>query len=104
MRPGYSLRFAFLPWGEDPDSMVRHQGIEALEDALRAAEPLSEVLWRLAVAVARGIPPQINGRDKRFHRGSPRKDTAALLLKLGAIPLASPTTGRSEVVSANPTQ
>ena len=50
VRPGYSLRFAFLPWGEDPDSMVRHQGIEALEDALRAAEPLSEVLWRLAVA------------------------------------------------------
>ncbi len=39
-----------------------------------------------ALSIAQAIPPKIKGNDKRFHGGSPRKDTAALLLKLGATP------------------
>ena len=50
LRPGCSLRFAFLPWGEDPDSVVRGDGIEALTEILDAAEPLAEVVWRSTVA------------------------------------------------------
>ena len=50
LRPGCSLRFAFLPWGEDPDSVVRGEGIAALSEILEGAEPLAEVLWRTAVA------------------------------------------------------
>ena len=50
LRPGCSLRFAFLRWGEDPDSVVRNEGIEAFAEALEAAEPLAEVLWRSATA------------------------------------------------------
>ena len=46
VRPGHSLRFAFLPAGEDPDSLIRSQGAEAIKRVLGAAEPLAEVLWR----------------------------------------------------------
>ena len=42
-----------------------------------------------ALSIAQGISPKIKGNDKRFRGGSSRKDTAALLLKLGAIPLDS---------------
>ncbi len=47
LAPGYSLRFAFLPSGEDPDSLLRSQGPAAMKRVLDAAEPLSSVLWRL---------------------------------------------------------
>ncbi len=46
-----------------------------------------------ALSIAQGIPPKIKGNDKRFRRGRPRKDTAALLLKLGATPRRAPATG-----------
>ncbi|HEV2300728.1 MAG TPA: DNA primase [Stellaceae bacterium] len=50
LRPGQSLLFASLPAGEDPDSLIRTEGRAAFEEALRAARPLSRVLWELAVA------------------------------------------------------
>ena len=46
LRPGYSLRFAFMPSGEDPDSLIRAQGAAAMQRVLDAAEPLAQVLWR----------------------------------------------------------
>jgi DNA primase len=46
LKPGHSLRFAFLPAGDDPDSLIRAQGPKAMRDVLGAAEPLSKVLWR----------------------------------------------------------
>ncbi len=49
LRPGRSLRFAFLPSGEDPDSLVRTQGPAALASILDKAIPLDELLWRQAL-------------------------------------------------------
>src|ERR1700722_2606157 len=46
LAPGHSLRFAFLPPGEDPDSLLKSQGPSAMKRLLDAAEPLSQVLWR----------------------------------------------------------
>jgi DNA primase len=46
LKPGYSLRFALLPEGEDPDTLVRGKGPEALQQILDDALPLSEVIWR----------------------------------------------------------
>jgi DNA primase len=46
LRAGYSLRFVFLPPGEDPDSFIGSQGREAMRKLLDAAEPLARVLWR----------------------------------------------------------
>jgi DNA primase len=45
LQPGRSLRFAVLPAGEDPDSLVRSGGKPAFTEILAAARPLSEVLW-----------------------------------------------------------
>ncbi|HVU20353.1 MAG TPA: DNA primase [Rhizomicrobium sp.] len=46
LRPGYSLRFVFLPHGEDPDSLIAKQGAGAMRKLLEEALPLSKVLWR----------------------------------------------------------
>jgi DNA primase len=53
LRPGYSLRFATLPAGEDPDSIVRAAGRPAFEQVLAGARPLADVLWESEV---RGSP------------------------------------------------
>lgn len=45
-----------------------------------------------ALSIARGLPPTVPGRDKRFYTASPHPETAELLLRLGAKPLeASPS-------------
>jgi len=47
LNPGFSLRFAFLPGGEDPDSFIRREGAGAMKRQLDAAEGLAKVLWRV---------------------------------------------------------
>jgi DNA primase len=47
LKAGYSLRFAFLPAGEDPDSFLRTAGVAAMQKILGEALPLSQVLWRV---------------------------------------------------------
>ena len=46
LKPGFGVRFALLPSGEDPDSLIRGRGKRAMEDVLAETLPLSEVLWR----------------------------------------------------------
>jgi DNA primase len=46
LKGGFSLRFAFLPAGEDPDTLIAKSGAMAMEKILGAALPLSEMLWR----------------------------------------------------------
>jgi DNA primase len=45
LEPGKSVRFAFLPQGQDPDDLVRSAGARLIEELLVAARPLSDVLW-----------------------------------------------------------
>jgi len=47
LKPGQSLRFAFLPEGEDPDSLIRASGPAAMKKVLDEALPLAQVLWRV---------------------------------------------------------
>ena len=47
MKSGFGLRFAMLPAGEDPDTLVRSGGAKAMQAVIAAAVPLSEVLWRM---------------------------------------------------------
>jgi DNA primase len=47
LKPGQSLRFALLPPGEDPDSLVREQGGAALREVIDRARPLVAVLWQM---------------------------------------------------------
>jgi DNA primase len=50
IRDNISLKFVFLPDGEDPDSMVRTHGQEAFEALLDNAKPLSKFLFENLMA------------------------------------------------------
>jgi DNA primase len=52
LTPGYSLQFALLPEGEDPDSLLRLNGPGGVAAALDVAQPLVELLWNAEVAAA----------------------------------------------------
>jgi len=45
LKPGFSLSFALLPQGEDPDSLVSAQGAQAFRKVVDGARPLAELLW-----------------------------------------------------------
>jgi DNA primase len=47
LQPGRSLRFAALPAGEDPDSLIRATGGEGFAEVLAAARPLSDMIWQI---------------------------------------------------------
>jgi DNA primase len=46
LKPGKSLRYVFLPDGQDPDDVVRSGGEAAFRAAIDRALPLVDVLWR----------------------------------------------------------
>ncbi len=50
LKPNHSAKFAFLPPGQDPDSLSRGQGSKALGEVLDSAIPLVEFLWNHHVA------------------------------------------------------
>ena len=45
IRDGFSLKFVFLPDGEDPDSLIREKGQQVFEKILNEAMPLSQFLF-----------------------------------------------------------
>ncbi|HEX4118407.1 MAG TPA: DNA primase [Rhizomicrobium sp.] len=47
LKAGYSLRFVFMPTGEDPDSLIGKSGPRAMAALLEQAMPLSDMLWRI---------------------------------------------------------
>ena len=67
LRPGHSLRFAELPSGEDPDSLIRHGGRSAFEQVLAAARPLSDMLWESELrGTPRDTPERLAGVQSRL--------------------------------------
>lgn len=46
LSPTQSLKFLFLPKGEDPDSYVKNFGKAAFEKLLRAIQPIYALLWQ----------------------------------------------------------
>jgi DNA primase len=46
MRDGRQVRFLFLPDGEDPDSLIRSEGVAAFRSRLKAAVALSDYLLK----------------------------------------------------------
>ena len=45
LKPDYSAKFAFLPGGHDPDSLVKDEGVQAMQKVLDNAISLFEMLW-----------------------------------------------------------
>jgi DNA primase len=58
LKPGHSLRFATLPAGEDPDSLIRRDGAPALAALLGRTRPLADVLWENAIATRSLATPE----------------------------------------------
>lgn len=58
LRPGQSLRFARLPSGEDPDSIIRTGGRGTFDQMLRAALPLCDLLWEIELRRGRLDTPE----------------------------------------------
>jgi DNA primase len=58
LKPGASLRFAFLPSGEDPDSLVQAHGAPAFREVLDGARPLADMLWHSVVAGRKANTPE----------------------------------------------
>ncbi|MBL9066599.1 MAG: DNA primase [Sphingopyxis sp.] len=58
LRPGFSLAFATLPAGQDPDDIVRARGAAGFLEILEGAEPLVERLWAHEVAAGPLATPE----------------------------------------------
>ena len=58
LAPGRSLKFAFLPQGEDPDSLLAKAGAAVLADKIEHAHPLVDVLWQQALSGHRVDTPE----------------------------------------------
>ena len=65
LKPGKSLRFAMLPQGEDPDTLVRKQGTAAIEAVVDTATALSDLLWQVEWERNEPTSPE---RKAAFHR------------------------------------
>src|SRR5215475_2825236 len=58
LQPGKSLRFAVLPPGEDPNSLIRSQGEAAMREVLDGARPLIDMLWDLELTARPADTPE----------------------------------------------
>ena len=66
LKPGHSLKFATLPEGEDPDTLVLHEGVAAIRGLLERARPLAEVLWEMETAHPIATPEQRAALERRL--------------------------------------
>ena len=73
LRPGHTLRFATLPTGEDPDSLIRFGGRPAFEQVIAAARPLSDMLWESEVRGGPARHPGEAGKDPKPLAGHVQK-------------------------------
>ena len=70
LRPGKSLRFALLPQGEDPDSLIRNRGAAAISGLLERARPLADIVWEMETE---GRPTDTPERRARLQHAIERR-------------------------------
>lgn len=58
LKVGRSLRFCRLDGGDDPDSLLRREGVQGMERRLAAARPMEEELFGLLTAQERDPTPE----------------------------------------------
>jgi len=51
LKPGATLQFAFLPGGEDPDSLLQVEGAAGMQRVLERSLPLADVIWAMEVGL-----------------------------------------------------
>jgi DNA primase len=68
LRPNHSVRFAVLPRGEDPDTLLATQGSAAFQSVLERAIPLDQYLWLVHTAGQRFETPEARaGLEEAVH-------------------------------------
>ena len=73
LKPGKSIRFAFLPEGQDPDSLLTKQGPSALRTILNATQPLAEFVWDIErQASPTDTPERMAGLKARLRQQASR--------------------------------
>ncbi|QDZ11035.1 DNA primase [Devosia ginsengisoli] len=55
LKPGFTVRIATLPEGQDPDDLIKAQGRGAFADVLERARSLSDVIWSMETG---GLVPE----------------------------------------------
>jgi len=55
LKPGFTVRIATLPEGQDPDDLIKAQGRAAFADVLDRARSLSDVIWSMETG---GLVPE----------------------------------------------
>jgi DNA primase len=66
LKPGHSLRFAVLPQGDDPDTLILHHGNAAMREVLDRAKPLVELLWEVETARPVDTPERRAALEQRL--------------------------------------
>ncbi|MEB3702176.1 DNA primase [Candidatus Bealeia paramacronuclearis] len=67
LKAGHTLRFAFLPKGQDPDSLLRQGQRKVFENLIAAPMPLVDLLWKTLIpAQGRLTPENIALLEKRI--------------------------------------
>ena len=73
LKPGHSVRFAFLPDGKDPDDLIKTAGPDAMRDVIAQAQPLYKVLWEKEVTDRRIDTPEQRAEFQKSIRAMPRQ-------------------------------
>ncbi len=58
LKPGFSVQFAILPAGKDPDDVVRDGGVEAMKDIIGRARSLIDLMWEREIEQAPWDTPE----------------------------------------------
>ncbi len=65
LKPGYSLRFAILPPGKDPDDLVSEGGASVMNQVLGKAMSLVDLMWEREIEAAPWDTPERAGALKQ---------------------------------------
>lgn len=66
LKAGKSLKFVFLPDGQDPDDISKTGGKTMMNNLLQQAQPLIECLWRREIETENDTPEQRAAIEKRL--------------------------------------
>ena len=58
LEPGYTIKFAYIPKGQDPDEYINQNGGNAFEKLLQASKVLSDNLWDINIQNAKLATPE----------------------------------------------
>nr|WP_272214103.1 toprim domain-containing protein [Marinicella sp. W31]MDC2876254.1 toprim domain-containing protein [Marinicella sp. W31] len=58
LKPGHSLKFAYMPEGKDPDDLVRDGGRQAFDQILRQARPLADTVFEREAGSEESTTPE----------------------------------------------